>query len=137
MLSNGGLLGIIITISAFMLFICIMLKKEKKDIDKVKEKMSKEDLEKIENANFYIYNDNNNFLVGTSYIYGIKEDTNRFEIKLIFSYDSFNKPGKEFMVNTVYMDKDTFKAKKLQVGQLVETLHNRSNDVLYRIKQIL
>ena len=86
---------------------------------------------------------NKGYLKNTCLIYSMwegykeKEDTNRFEIKLIFSYDSFNKPGKEFMVNTVYMDKDTFKAKKLQVGQLVETLHNRSNDVLYRIKQIL
>lgn len=94
-------------------------------------------MNKLENSDFHIYDENNNFFVGLSYIYEIKEDTNRFEIKLIFSYDSFNKPGKEFMVNTVYMDKDTFKAKKLQVGQLVETLHNRSNDVLYRIKQIL
>ena len=94
-------------------------------------------MNKLENSDFHIYDENNNFFVGLSYIYEIKEDTNRFEIKLVFSYYNLNKHVKEFKTNTVYMDKDTFKAKNLQVGQLVETLHNRSSDVLYRISQIL
>ena len=127
----------ILSVVVCIVVLSIISKVEKKQIEKVKRKMSKEDIEKIGNPEFQIYEENNNFLIGTSYIYEIKEDTNRYEIKLIFGYDSFFKPIKEFVTYTVYMDKETFKQKNLQVGQIVKTLHNRSGYELYGIKQIL
>lgn len=127
----------ILAVAMCIVVLSIILKVEKKQIEKVKKKISKEDLEKIESSGFQIYNENSNFLVGTSYIYEIKEDSNRYEIKLIFGYDSFFKPAKEYATTTVYMDKESFKEKNLQVGQIVNTLHNRSGEALYRIKQIL
>lgn len=127
----------ILSVVVCIVVLSIISKVEKKQIEKVKRKMSKEDIEKIGNPEFQIYEENNNFLIGTSYIYEIKEDTNRYEIKLIFGYDSFFKPIKEFVTYTVYMDKETFKEKNLQVGQIVKTLHNRSDYELYGIKQIL
>lgn len=127
----------ILSVVVCIVVLSIISKVEKKQIEKVKRKMSKEDIEKIGNPEFQIYEENNNFLIGTSYIYEIKEDTNRYEIKLIFGYDSFFKPIKEFVTYTVYMDKETFKEKNLQVGQIVKTLHNRSGYELYGIKQIL
>ena len=135
-------LGQFCLVAILSLVVCIVVlsiisKVEKKQIEKVKRKMSKEDIEKIGNPEFQIYEENNNFLIGTSYIYEINEDTNRYEIKLIFGYDSFFKPIKEFVTYTVYMDKETFKQKNLQVGQIVKTLHNRSGYELYGIKQIL
>ena len=127
----------ILSVVICIVVLSIISKVEKKQIEKIKRKMSKEDIEKIGNPEFQIYEENNNFLIGTSYIYEIKEDTNRYEIKLIFGYDSFFKPIKEFVTYTVYMDKETFKEKNLQVGQIVKTLHNRSGYELYGIKQIL
>lgn len=127
----------ILSVVVCIVVLSIISKVEKKQIEKVKRKMSKEDIEKIGNPEFQIYEENNNFLIGTSYIYEINEDTNRYEIKLIFGYDSFFKPIKEFVTYTVYMDKETFKQKNLQVGQIVKTLHNRSGYELYGIKQIL
>lgn len=127
----------ILSVVVCIVVLSIISKVEKKQIEKIKRKMSKEDIEKIGNPEFQIYEENNNFLIGTSYIYEIKEDTNRYEIKLIFGYDSFFKPIKEFVTYTVYMDKKTFKEKNLQVGQIVKTLHNRSGYELYGIKQIL
>lgn len=127
----------ILSVVVCIVVLSIISKVEKKQIEKIKRKMSKEDIEKIGNPEFQIYEENNNFLIGTSYIYEIKEDTNRYEIKLIFGYDSFFKPIKEFVTYTVYMDKETFKEKNLQVGQIVKTLHNRSGYELYGIKQIL
>ena len=127
----------ILSVVVCIVVLSIISKVEKKQIEKIKRKMSKEDIEKIGNPEFQIYEENNNFLIGTSYIYEIKEDTNKYEIKLIFGYDSFFKPIKEFVTYTVYMDKETFKEKNLQVGQIVKTLHNRSGYELYGIKQIL
>lgn len=127
----------ILTVAMCIVVLSIILKVEKKQIEKIKRRMSKEDIEKIGNQEFQIYEENNNFLIGTSYIYEIKEDKNRYEIKLIFGYNSFFKPAKEYATTTVYMDKESFKGKNLQVGQIVNTLHNRSGEALYRIKQIL
>ena len=135
-------LGQICLIAILSVVICIVVlsiisKVEKRQIEKIKREMSTEDIEKIGNPEFQIYDENNNFLIGTSYIYEIKEDKNRYEIKLIFGYDSFFKPIKEFVTNTIYMDKETFKEKNLQAGQIVKTLHNRSGYAPYGIKQIL
>ena len=91
----------ILSVVVCIVVLSIISKVEKKQIEKVKRKMSKEDIEKIGNPEFQIYEENNNFLIGTSYIYEIKEDTNRYEIKLIFGYDSFFKPIKEFVTYTV------------------------------------
>ena len=67
-------LGQICLIAILSVVICIVVlsiisKVEKRQIEKIKREMSTEDIEKIGNPEFQIYDENNNFLIGTSYIY--------------------------------------------------------------------
>ena len=94
-------------------------------------------MEKLQTSKFYLYEENNNFLVGTSYIYDINEDINRYEIYLIFCLDNVNEPVNGFMIDKIYMDKNKFKSMNLEVKQFVKTIHNKSSQSAYKVKEIM
>lgn len=131
------LFAALIPVAVLVLIILMVLKFEKAKIDKIKQKLSSDELEKLQTSKFYLYEENNNFLVGTSYIYDINEDINRYEIYLIFCLDNINEPVNGFMIDKIYMDKNKFKSMNLEVKQFVKTIHNKSNQSAYRVKEIM
>lgn len=131
------LFAALIPVAVLVLIILKVLKFEKAKIDKIKQKLSSDELEKLQTSKFYLYEENNNFLVGTSYIYDINEDINRYEIYLIFCLDNVNEPVNGFMIDKIYMDKNKFKSMNLEVKQFVKTIHNKSSQSAYRVKEIM
>ena len=131
------LFAALIPVAVLVLIILMVLKFEKAKIDKIKQKLSSDELEKLQTSKFYLYEENNNFLVGTSYIYDINEDINRYEIYLIFCLDNVNEPVNGFMIDKIYMDKNKFKSMNLEVKQFVKTIHNKSSQSAYRVKEIM
>lgn len=131
------ILAALIPVAVLVLIILMVLKFEKAKIEKIKQKLSSDELEKLQTSKFYLYEENNNFLVGTSYIYDINEDINRYEIYLIFCLDNVNEPVNGFMIDKIYMDKNKFKSMDLEVKQFVKTIHNKSNQSAYRVKEIM
>ncbi len=131
------LFAALIPVAVLVLIILMVLKFEKAKIDKIKQKLSSDELEKLQTSKFYLYEENNNFLVGTSYIYDINEDINRYEIYLIFCLDNINEPVNGFMIDKIYMDKNKFKSMNLEVKQFVKTIHNKSSQSAYRVKEIM
>lgn len=131
------LFAALIPVAVLVLIILMVLKFEKAKIDKIKQKLSSDELEKLQTSKFYLYEENNNFLVGTSYIYDINEDINRYEIYLIFCLDNVNESVNGFMIDKIYMDKNKFKSMNLEVKQFVKTIHNKSSQSAYRVKEIM
>ena len=86
------LFAALIPVAVLVLIILMVLRFENAKIEKIKQKLSSDELEKLQTSKFYLYEENNNFLVGTSYIYDINEDINRYEIYLIFCLDNVNEP---------------------------------------------
>ncbi len=131
------LFAALIPVAVLVLIILMVLRFENAKIEKIKQKLSSDELEKLQTSKFYLYEENNNFLVGTSYIYDINEDINRYEIYLIFCLDNVNEPVNGFMIDKIYMDKNKFKSMNLEVKQFVKTIHNKSSQSAYRVKEIM
>lgn len=133
----GELFAALIPVAVLVLIILMVLRFENAKIEKIKQKLSSNELEKLQTSKFYLYEENNNFLVGTSYIYDINEDINRYEIYLIFCLDNVNEPVNGFMIDKIYMDKNKFKSMNLEVKQFVKTIHNKSSQSAYKVKEIM
>ena len=131
------LFAALIPVAVLVLIILMLLRFENAKIEKIKQKLSSNELEKLQTSKFYLYEENNNFLVGTSYIYDINEDINRYEIYLIFCLDNVNEPVNGFMIDKIYMDKNKFKSMNLEVKQFVKTIHNKSSQSAYKVKEIM
>lgn len=131
------LFAALIPVAVLVLIILMVLRFENAKIEKIKQKLSSNELEKLQTSKFYLYEENNNFLVGTSYIYDINEDINRYEIYLIFCLDNVNEPVNGFMIDKIYMDKNKFKSMNLEVKQFVKTIHNKSSQSAYKVKEIM
>lgn len=131
------LFAALIPVAVLVLIILMLLRFENAKIEKIKQKLSSDELEKLQTSKFYLYEENNNFLVGTSYIYDINEDINRYEIYLIFCLDNVNEPVNGFMIDKIYMDKNKFKSMNLEVKQFVKTIHNKSSQSAYKVKEIM
>lgn len=131
------LFAALIPVAVLVLIILMVLRFENAKIEKIKQKLSSDELEKLQTSKFYLYEENNNFLVGTSYIYDINEDINRYEIYLIFCLDNVNEPVNGFMIDKIYMDKNKFKSMNLEVKQFVKTIHNKSSQSAYKVKEIM
>lgn len=131
------LFAALIPVAVLVLIILMVLRFENAKIEKIKQKLSSNELEKLQTSKFYLYEENNNFLVGTSYIYDINEDINRYEIYLIFCLDNVNEPVNVFMIDKIYMDKNKFKSMNLEVKQFVKTIHNKSSQSAYKVKEIM
>ena len=41
------------------------------------------------------------------------------------------------MIDKIYMDKNKFKSMNLEVKQFVKTIHNKSSQSAYRVKEIM
>lgn len=131
------LFAALIPVAVLVLIILMLLRFENAKIEKIKQKLSSNELEKLQTSKFYLYEENNNFLVGTSYIHDINEDINRYEIYLIFCLDNVNEPVNGFMIDKIYMDKNKFKSMNLEVKQFVKTIHNKSSQSAYKVKEIM
>ena len=131
------LFAALIPVAVLVIIILMVLRFENAKIEKIKQKLSSDELEKLQTSKFYLYEENNNFLVGTSYIYDINEDINRYEIYLIFCLDNVNEPVNGFMIDKIYMDKNKFKSMNLEVKQFVKTIHNKSSQSAYKVKEIM
>ncbi len=139
-MEDGYLLGLLIAVLFCGLIVVILVienKKTIKKIENIKSMVAKEKMELLENTKFYNYESNNNFLVGTSYIYDIVEEETRVEIMLLYKIIPNNKSGIDYDLDSVYMSKDDFREKKLKVGMCVKTLHNTAPQVWLKVKEIL
>ena len=56
------LFAALIPVAVLVLIILMVLKFEKAKIDKIKQKLSSDELEKLQTSKFYLYEENNNFL---------------------------------------------------------------------------
>ena len=124
MLENGGFLGLLagVLVCGVLVFLGVMEnKKIKEELNIAMEKISKEDLEKIKNAGFEDYTEDQNYLVGTSIVSAIEENTDKIKVKLFF-YNGF---WTQYVIYVVNMEKEKYVQKNIHVGDFVKTLHKR------------
>ena len=88
-------------------------------------------------SQYHNYESNNNFIVGTSYIYNVIDEKERVKIMLLYHKTPCNKYDTDFNIDEVYMSKEEFAAKKIKAGICVKTLHNTAPEVKFKIKEIL
>lgn len=139
-MEDGYFLGAVFGICFCILIVVIAVfasKKEKKKIEKIKSQVSKENMEVLSNSKYYNYEPNNNFIIGTSYIYDIVEEEKRVKIMLLYPVIPRNKNDIDYNIDSVYMSKEECENKKLKVGMCVKTLHNTAIEVRFKIKEIL
>lgn len=139
-MEDGYFLGMLVAVVICGLIVVIAVisnKKNIKEIENIKSTLPKEKMELLENTKFYDYESNNNFLVGTSYIYDIVEEETRVKIMLLYKKIPNNKSGIDYDIDFVYMSKDDFRGKNLKVGMCVKTLHNTVPQVWFKVKEIL
>lgn len=108
-------------------------KREAKAVNSIAERFSDEDLRKLVQPGFSDYEENANFLIGSSIIYEINENEASVEVHLLF-YDSFYK---KYQICSLLVDKETYRQKDLKVGQIVTTLHNKRREVWLKVRTIL
>lgn len=123
-----GLLAIIIVIEN---------NRYKNRIEKIKSEIPENSMEKLKNSQYHNYESNNNFIVGTSYIYDVIDEKERVKIMLLYHKTPCNKYDTDFNIDEVYMSKEEFAAKKIKAGICVKTLHNTAPEVKFKIKEIL
>lgn len=103
-----------------------------KKLDELLAGLSKEDLDELKRERYYVYEKNSNFLQGTSLIYELIPEPGRIKIGLLY-YDN----GKEaYDIDYVYMKCAEYRQENYQVGEIVETIHNRAIEVRLKIKEI-
>ena len=139
-MEDGYMLGLLFAVLFCGLIVVIVINENKKIIKKIeniKSMVAKEKMELLENTKFYKYESNNNFLVGTSYIYDIVEEETRVEIMLLYKKIPNNKSGSDYDLDSVYMSKDDFSGENLKVGMCVKTIHNTAPQVWFKVKEIL
>ena len=94
-------------------------------------------MELINNTNYKIYESNQNFLVGVSYIYDVVYEEQRVKLCLLYKRPSDRKNAIGYDIDTIYMSKKELEERALQTGMCVKTLHNRAMEVGYKVKGIL
>jgi aminopeptidase-like protein len=133
---EGAIVGVLICI-LITIIVIIANKGAKKKIEKIKSQVPKEIINVLSTSKFYNYEPNNNFLIGTSYIYEIVEEPARVIIKLLYHKIPFNKHDIDFDIGELYMSKEECEKHSLCVGECVTTLHNTAPEVRFKIKEIL
>ena len=133
---EGAIVGVLICI-LITIIVIIANKKAKKKIEKIKSQVPKDIINILSVSEFYMYEPNNNFLIGKSYIYEIEEESEREKIKLLYHKIPFNKHDIDFDIGEVYISKDECEKHDLRVGKCVTTLHNTAPEVRFKIKEIL
>lgn len=139
-LEKGYWTGIILGICFCGLITIIILienKRYKNRIEKIKSEIPENSMEKLKNSQYHNYESNNNFIVGTSYIYNVIDEKERVKIMLLYHKTPCNKYDTDFNIDEVYMSKEEFAAKKIKAGICVKTLHNTAPEVRFKIKEIL
>ena len=133
---TGIILGICFC-GLITIIIVIENKRYKNRIEKIKSEIPKNNMEKLKNSQYHNYESNNNFIVGTSYIYDVIDEKERVKIMLLYHKTPCNKYDTDFNIDEVYMSKEEFATKKIKAGICVKTLHNTSPEVRFKIKEIL
>ena len=139
-MEKGYWTGIILGICFCGLITIIILienKRYKNRIEKIKSEIPENSMEKLKNSQYHNYESNNNFIVGTSYIYNVIDEKERVKIMLLYHKTPCNKYDTDFNIDEVYMSKEEFAAKKIKAGICVKTLHNTAPEVRFKIKEIL
>ena len=139
-LEKGYWTGIILGIcfcGLLTIIIVIENKRYKNRIEKIKSEIPENSMEKLKNSQYHNYESNNNFIVGTSYIYNVIDEKERVKIMLLYHKTPCNKYDTDFNIDEVYMSKEEFAAKKIKAGICVKTLHNTAPEVKFKIKEIL
>ena len=139
-LEKGYWTGIILGIcfcGLITIIIVIENKRYKNRIEKIKSEIPENSMEKLKNSQYHNYESNNNFIVGTSYIYDVIDEKERVKIMLLYHKTPCNKYDTDFNIDEVYMSKEEFAAKKIKAGICVKTLHNTAPEVKFKIKEIL
>ena len=139
-LEKGYWTGIILGIcfcGLITIIIVIENKRYKNRIEKIKSEIPENSMEKLKNSQYHNYESNNNFIVGTSYIYNVIDEKERVKIMLLYHKTPCNKYDTDFNIDEVYMSKEEFAAKKIKAGICVKTLHNTAPEVKFKIKEIL
>lgn len=139
-MEKGYWTGIILGICFCGLITIIILienKRYKNRIEKIKSEIPENSMEKLKNSQYHNYESNNNFIVGTSYIYNVIDEKERIKIMLLYHKTPCNKYDTDFNIDEVYMSKEEFAAKKIKAGICVKTLHNTAPEVRFKIKEIL
>ena len=133
---TGIILGICFC-GLLTIIIVIENKRYKNRIEKIKSEIPENSMEKLKNSQYHNYESNNNFIVGTSYIYDVIDEKERVKIMLLYHKTPCNKYDTDFNIDEVYMSKEEFAAKKIKAGICVKTLHNTAPEVKFKIKEIL
>ena len=133
---TGIILGICFC-GLITIIIVIENKRYKNRIEKIKSEIPENSMEKLKNSQYHNYESNNNFIVGTSYIYNVIDEKERVKIMLLYHKTPCNKYDTDFNIDEVYMSKEEFAAKKIKAGICVKTLHNTAPEVKFKIKEIL
>ena len=139
-LEKGYWTGIILGIcfcGLLEIIIVIENNRYKNRIEKIKSEIPKNNMEKLKNSQYHNYESNNNFIVGTSYIYNVIDEKEKVKIMLLYNKTNCNKYDTDFNIDEVYMSKEEFAAKKIKAGICVKTLHNTAPEVKFKIKEIL
>ncbi|MCR5146495.1 MAG: hypothetical protein K6B70_04020 [Clostridia bacterium] len=138
-MEDGYFEGAVIFAFLFIIFIiicAILAKKRRKKIANILSQISDSNMQLL-NTKYEIYEPNNNFLVGTSYIYDIAYEEQRVQLFLVYRRPSDRKKDIGYDLDTVYMSNEKFEEKKFQTGMCVKTLHNRAVEAAYKVKEIL
>ena len=133
---TGIILGICFC-GLLTIIIVIENKRYKNRIEKIKSEIPENSMEKLKNSQYHNYESNNNFIVGTSYIYNVIDEKERVKIMLLYHKTPCNKYDTDYNIDEVYMSKEEFAAKKIKAGICVKTLHNTAPEVRFKIKEIL
>ena len=133
---TGIILGICFC-GLLTIIIVIENKRYKNRIEKIKSEIPENSMEKLKNSQYHNYESNNNFIVGTSYIYNVIDEKERVKIMLLYHKTPCNKYDTDYNIDEVYMSKEEFAAKKIKAGICVKTLHNTAPEVKFKIKEIL
>ena len=139
-LEKGYWTGIILGIcfcGLLAIIIVIENNRYKNRIEKIKSEIPENSMEKLKNSQYHNYESNNNFIVGTSYIYDVIDEKERVKIMLLYHKTPCNKYDTDYDIDEVYMSKEEFAAKKIKAGICVKTLHNTAPEVKFKIKEIL
>lgn len=133
---EGIIIGIIFCV--LLVIVCVIASKIfGKKVKKIISRISDSNMQLINNTNYEIYEPNQNFLVGVSYIYDVVYEEQRIKLCLLYRRPSDRKNAIGYDIDTIYMSKKEFEEKALQTGMCVKTLHNRAMEVGYKVKGIL
>lgn len=139
-MEDGYFLGLLFGLGicgVIVLMVVIANKRNKKEIEKIKSTVSEANLKKLESSGYHNYEANNNFVVGTSYIYDIIDEGTRLKVMLLYRNIPRNNAELDWATDFVFVSKEDFDSKKLKVGMCVKTLHNTAVEVNLKVKKIL